>query len=408
MTSGTRHALQLLLAIILASSILYVHLFVPGRGNGADFAVFYAAAVTDAHGGDPYLAVDTWRTQRALFYPPGYSGPPHPDTNRNPPPFTLLLRPLTELTQGQAYWVWVALGWLAGLLGTFCLMAAWPVAPRCLAAMAISLSPAALWNIRVGQVSMFLALSLGLAVFFLVRGRPGWAGVALSLGLVKPHLILPLALVLVLAASRGQRRPLVQGLVGGAVGWAIFTQLFDGGIIRYVQWLQGLGGSDNAFVNQADLAAIPGLLYKVFPTNVSVILTSLGVVLACFVLGRLALAAWSGGPWEQRRLLGAGISLYFAFLPYEHTSDQILLALPLLLLIGPDGAGLRQWPARIAAFCFVLTPLALFHDHTIEGFNVLPAVSLLLAYAVIRPSGLPGPNPLAPILAQRPALALAE
>ncbi len=391
MRAEDRRILQILAALILACAIIYTHLFIPGPGNGADFADFYAGAVTDAGGGDPYVSADAWRTQKALFFPLGYSGPPQVYTLKNPPPFTFLLRPFTRLTQDQAYWFWVAGEFAACVLGVFTMLATWPIRPRCIATILVCLSPVALWNIRVGQVSMLLALGFGLAMYLIGRGRPGLAGAVLSVGMVKPHLLLPLAAVLFLVAPTRARRPLALGFLVAVLGWAAVGVAFDGGVIRYVhylEWVTNLGGSGSPLADQGDLAAIPGLFYEALPPPLSGIFTGLGVLLGVALIVLLVRKSADTGAWGRSRLLGGGIVTCFAFLPYEHTSDQILLALPLLLLIGPRGAGLRFLPVSLAAFACVVTPLVLFHDHTIEGPNILPAICLMAAYALVGPGNL--------------------
>lgn len=150
-------------------------------------------------------------------------------------------------------------------------------------------------------------------------------------------------------------------------------------------------------------------IYTLPSPRLSAGLTVLGVISACALVAVLARQSTRMGPWGESRLLGGGIVIFFAFLPYEHTSDQILLVLPLMLLIGPDASGLREWPVVLATFLCVLTPLVLFHNHMIEGFNVLPAVSLLLAYALLRPgqglaaNPLRGPAPV-PVLGGSPTM----
>jgi hypothetical protein len=63
-------------------------------------------------------------------------------------------------------------------------------------------------------------------------------------------------------------------------------------------------------------------------------------------------------------------------------------------LIGPTGDGLSRLPVCLAAFVWVLTPLVLFHDHTIEGPDVLPSICLMAAYALVRPGEVLSGDPL--------------
>lgn len=396
-------ALQALLALIAACAILYVRLFVPGPGNGADFVDFYAGAWAEAHGLDPFVSGQLWQAEKVLFHGAGYSGPMQVYTYKNPPPFALLIRPLADLSMSAAYWVWAGVILIVGFGAAVLFLHDWPPGPRMAGALALACCPAALWSYRVGQNAAFVALGLGLAVWLLARNRPVLAGAALTLGFMKPHLAVPIAIIFVLSVPLAQRRATLAGVLAGYAWWCAFAVAFDGGITRIEQWLSGLRGDTTLFAGQDDVAALPGLLYHLVPARYDGAITLGAALCAALVVAHFFRAHRQATSPSMARMLGGGICGCFCFLPYAHTSDQIVLGLLVLLLIRQDGSGLANWPVHVAAFVCVLAPLTLFHDHRTPVFDVLPPLSLLVAYwvlpsaAVAGTRAVSGPAPSTPV-----------
>jgi Glycosyltransferase family 87 len=380
-----KRILQVQLGLIAVCAIMYVHLFVPGPGNGADFVDFYAGSYATAHGLDPFVDAQLWQAQKVLFYGGGaYHGPVQVYSYKNPPPFALLIEPLTRLSMSDAYWIWAAVIFLtiAAAARLFC--DSWPPAPRWMAVFTVACCPASLWGYRVGQNSAFIALGLALAVWLNARNRPLAAGVALTLGFMKPHLMLPIAIVFCLSMPFQPSRRVCAGIMIGTAIWTTLAISFDGGITGIAHWASKLRGDSTLFSGQADVAALPGLLYHAVPDQFDGVITLLSVLCAGAVVAYFVLAKHNDGAlnfWT----LGGGISGCLCFLPYEHTSDQIVLALLLLPLIGPDGRGLGRMPVVVAAFACILAPLVLFHDHRTMGFDVLPPTMTLVAFFLARP-----------------------
>lgn len=373
--------LTLLLAIIAACAILYVHLFVPGPGNGADFADFYAGSWAEAHGLDPYVDGQLWRAERTLFYGGDrYRGPVQLYTYKNPPPFALLLRPLAALSLSDAYWIWAGILLCVECAAGFLFLIGWPPGPRLLGTLAVACCPASLWGYRVGQNAAFLALGLGLAVWLRARDRPFRSGAALTLGFMKPHLLLPIAAVFVLSTAPARRPRAALGVLGGLGAWLAIAVAFDGGTIRLAHWVDRLRGDTTLFAGQGDVAAVPGLLYHLVPPRYDGAITLCGAALAIAVVAYACRARRSMDDSSLQWRFGLGVCGCLSLLPYEHTSDQIILALLAGLLIRPDGSGLSRLPVIAAAFLATLAPLVLFHDHRTMVFDVLPPVGMLLAF----------------------------
>src|SRR5262249_13287937 len=113
-TSGQAHTLPparagtvrlgLLTCLNVSSAVVYLLRYVPDRGNGSDFQVFYAGAFAAAHGGDPFDWPGLWRTEQTLYNGGlGHGSPFAFAPYGDPPPFALLLHPLTLLAEPDAY-----------------------------------------------------------------------------------------------------------------------------------------------------------------------------------------------------------------------------------------------------------------------------------------------------------------
>lgn len=371
---------KILLTIMVAVAILYVRLFVPGPGNGADFVDFYAGAYAEAHGLDAFDNTQLGQAQRVLFYPPRYTGAVEVYSYKNPPPFALLVRPFTGVNMSAAYWLWLALITPTLLAAAFLYLSDWPIGSRLAFSALVAICPAALWGLRVGQNSAFVALGFGLATYMYARGRPGLAGAALCIGFMKPHLAIGIGIVFLVMAAPGTRWAVARGIGGGCVLLITVTIIFDRGLVNIAHWIGRLHGDTTLFSVQSDIAAVPGLFYHALPSRFENLITVISLIAAGVAITYFARRTKRLGALSA---MGGGLAACFAVLPYVHTSDQVVLALVLVRIIGPDGSGLRRWPTVVAAYVCVLAPLALFHSHQTPVFDVLPPVALVIAYALM-------------------------
>ena len=378
--------LKLLIGLIAVWLVVYLVTYVPAGGNGSDFQVFYAGAYADARGVDPFNWNALWRVEQTLFYGGiGRVSAAHFAPYGDAPPFALLLRPVAALPFADAYRLWALLLLASSALGVYLYLERWPHRARLAAALTVAASPAVLFNVRLGQNSAPLLLALGLSQWLLVRRRPYLAGVALSLGFFKPHLMLPVALIACAAAPRGSRRPALLGLAGGLAAWVAIGMAIDGGIGVFGRWWSSVSGFAGSIRYQPDVASIPGLYYARASDGLIHALNLLCLGLAAALILGLAFTARSGEERARARLFGGGMALYFSLSPYVHTSDQALLALPLLALIGPRGRGLRDSAVWLAAIAAALAPIVVFRDYHTVGINALPPLCLALAYALGAP-----------------------
>jgi hypothetical protein len=371
-----------LIIAILGWALLYLFVYVPARGNGSDFQMFYAAAYADVHGIDLYNWPALWRVEQLLYNGGVGHGTPFAfSAFVYPPPVALLLRPFTALPESAAYAVWAAFVLASTAAGAYLGLATWPRARRLGATLLVTLSPAALLNVRLGQSGSLVLLSIGAALWLLHARRPWLAGAALTLGLAKPHLGLPIALIVICAAPRGTRRETSLGFAVGVAGWVALTAVLDGGGV-FAHWWSSLHNYSGGMRLQPDVASVPGIYYAGAPEKLTGPLNALCLLTAALVLAALARRAWHGSEHERAVLFGAGIATYFALSPYVHSGDQVALTLPLLALIRPDGAGLRHNAVLLAATAAILAPMVVFRDYHTSLINALPPLCLCLAYAL--------------------------
>jgi len=383
MARPTRPRLPLVVALLCGWALIYLLTYPRSAGNGSDFQVFYAAAHAGAHGIDPYNWPKFWDVERALYNPSRAAGGFQFAPYGNPPGLALLLRPLTLLGESGAYRIWGALILVAGCAGTYLGLAGWPRRPRVLASALVAISPAMLFDLRLGQDGSFVLLSLGLGLALRAANKPWLAGAALSLGLFKPHLILPLVALIVLAETGANRWRLLGGFAMAAAALIGVALLADGGVAAFSHWRSSLGGFAASIRHQPDIASIPGLYYPSAPQSLIGPLNALCLGLAALLF---AVLTWRyHRSWQPERLIGTGMAAYLALSPYVHTGDQVLLALPIVWLIGPEGIGLRDTAVFLACCAAILAPMVVIRDYHTVGINALPPLCLALAYLVGAP-----------------------
>jgi Glycosyltransferase family 87 len=162
--------------------------------NGVDLAVCYTAGVTSMAGASPYNYAELTRTHRSLKS--GIAAKPS-YTFAYPPsavPACLLLSLLPwDMTQGL--WKLLNFGFLIGsVILTFRLFPHLQFTPADRYAAwiyAFALSPT-VTVLLVGQSSLFVLLTLLLAVILSRQGKTSAAGVSLALALTKPQLSFPI------------------------------------------------------------------------------------------------------------------------------------------------------------------------------------------------------------------------
>ena len=165
-----------------------------------DFPALYTAAHMVAHGSGSLLydrAAVGAEELRLAGHPVGATGML---AYFNPAFFAALLAPISSIGMDDAYQVWMLLGFV--LLGADVVLL-WRIGPhlspreRALVTLAfLTLYPVS-YGLQAGQFSLLLMTSWGAAYLLWRSGRDEGAGLALSPLLIKPELLVPVALFVI-------------------------------------------------------------------------------------------------------------------------------------------------------------------------------------------------------------------
>lgn len=220
-----------LVVIMAVVAGVFAVIYGSGRVNNAnrDFVLYWATARLMVHSGNPYDVAENLRLQRSI-------GTKKPEMMLNPPVIFLLILPLGFLNAENAAALWFVL--LAVSLGVSIWML-WVMngrKPGKLHLVSLCYMPV-LYSVMSGQIGIFLLLAVTLFLRFHQR-RPYVAGAALLLCATKPHLFLPLGIVLLLwivTESRESHRILV-GFIAAFGATAAVAFYFDPQ--AWTQWMQ--------------------------------------------------------------------------------------------------------------------------------------------------------------------------
>lgn len=313
-------AVAILFLLFLARSF-------PAVLGGIDFPDFYCAGVLARERLEIY---DAQAQQHCQVREAGRTG-----TYYIHPPFeALLFVPLARLPLRQAYLLWTCFGLLLLATSVRSLLrhrSQWRLDWQLAAPLGL-LFPPLLLNFVQGQDSLLL---LGICVFALesLEQRSFFQeGAILGLGLLKFHLVLPLALLLLI---RGRLRFaagfLTSMLILAAVSFASFgSEIFA----DYARFLEHWPDLPNSGMHWEAMANVRGLV-ALFMLGDS-LLTSILVAAASLIL--LVLGAWcwhvAGGSLCRQRL-AFSVSIVTSLLVSYHLSphDLTLLLIPLITLV---------------------------------------------------------------------------
>ena len=251
----------------------------------------------------------------------------------NTPPQAWLVAPLAFLPFPAAYAIWVA------AMMTATGATAWMLAPSTRRGLGVTLLAAmALWilaySLASGQNAVIGALAIVLCWRLLVAGRPGLAGVALALILVRPNATFMVPLALLVA---GRRRLfagwLLTSLVAGA---AVLLSLGPAGVRQFLEL-----GSE---IRRTHPGAVTMTVVHLLGDGPSGIVVSLA--LAAAAMG----VAWWSGPQRPPVAIAAGVLASVFLTPYIHIQDFLTLL---------AAAAIRARSTKRGSFGLVLAALLL-------------------------------------------------
>jgi hypothetical protein len=364
-------------ALVAVMVTYYLTVLLHGAGTGVDFACFRAATIMFAHGGNPYDLAQLWRVENALYNAPLHLHPgsaAYYDLDRyyNPPLFATALTPFARLplTVGYAIYAAITLG-LAIVGAWLTLLALGWTRRRGIAIAIVIVSPCVFLIVWSGQQSSLLFFALGAALYMLRRERFELAGAVMALGWVKPHLLIPVALVapLLLFSPRVARRWYAG--FGAATVCGLLLTVLTTGASSILAWLHALFGY-TGYVDsiQTYLPSLAGMILVMAPhplnKALAVAVMILGVSATIVVLAR---ARRSLDPIAAIIVLMAA---WLMFTPFAHANDDVLLLPALAVAWGRNGEdGARLLP-RLALWALSALPLAFLLSRPWDVLGVLP------------------------------------
>lgn len=381
-----------MLAAILATLYLTLLSMGHGLGVGADYADFRAASLLLAHGGNPYDMEQLWKQENALYnvpwhLHPGDSGYYFVDEYRNPTLFAVILTPLARLSFERGFPVYTVGFIAAAIVGAWLLLRAFGWTRWRWLAIGIALiSPSVFLSVWSGQQSTLLLGAFGLAIYALRREHPGFAGALMTIGWIKPHLLIPVALVAPLLLSR---RACLRWYGGFCIATAagIMLTIATTGTHSIVEWLYALIGY-TGYTNTADVAKVDAI-QSYLPSLSGMALVLLphslnkAVTIVVMALGMGALV-WGAAYLRRQRIepvVGMSIllAIWLIATPYVHANDDLLLLPALAVAWGRNGeTGMRLWPL-IALWSLSVLSLAFFLPDPWKLLGVLPPILVTLA-----------------------------
>lgn len=228
------------LAVAVTTLFLSILPFNQHLAGARDFVIYWATGQQLAHHANPYDPDQ----MRALEHGAGFSGEASlVNYMRNPPWGLPLALPLGFSSARVAALPWSLL-MLALLIASVRILWKMYGHPGSHLIWLGFCFPPALICVIMGQTSLFLLF--GLVLFLrLHRTQPFWAGAALGLCTLKPHLFVPFGLVLLLWILLHRRFTVLLGTAAAiAVGSAVTTAIHPAAWQQYAHWAHTSGISN--------------------------------------------------------------------------------------------------------------------------------------------------------------------
>lgn len=368
--------------IIVAGACLVVAILVFGlnekSATGRDFIQYWALEQQLAHGANPYDTAALFRVERSA----GMSFPGALISLSPPVAFAYGL-PLgwVSARTGLIFWMLLLLACIAVSIWVLWLLHGRPESRWHVIALGF---PPALWCLISGQLGIFFLLDVVLFLYF-VRSRPWLAGAALVLCALKPHLFLPLVVVLLLWSAVRRDFRVVAGFALALAVSCGFTLWVDPHVWHeYFQMMHTSGAAD-LFVPTVSMALRFGI-HRGARWLGYIPEASACVWAAWYFLTRRE--CWD---WNREGLLVLLVSV--ACTPYSFYSDQALL-FP-AVLIGLYKTEKRMAEKSVASLSlFVAIAIAgmvgfVFQIPMTSAFYVWTAPAWLLWYLYATRSGVP-------------------
>lgn len=320
---------------VIALSLYSAMMVMPA--SGYDFHIFYAAAAALQHGGNPYSIHDVFAQEQHLYPMLLKNHWQRQWIQRNPfvqgPLLLIALLPAIQWSPNAVYPVWFGLLMLMAAASLVVLSRLWPLQHPLRWSFFLLLSPVAFIGPFLGQVDALLLLAFVMSLWCLKRDQFLLAGLVITIGLIKPQIMIgPILILAGIAWRRHKLRPYLCGSAAGIVGLAGITAMI-GTPALLTAWLTAIfrftGGS--VYV-QDDISSLTSLYLRWMPHRWDAVV-SIGLA-----------AAWCAACiWAWRRIrstvdeqwwLNAALVGWLLATPYAHPHDDILLLPPMWYVFG--------------------------------------------------------------------------
>jgi hypothetical protein len=354
------------------------------RKGYPDFTIFYSAGKMVRAGMTGSLYDERFEFQTQRQFAPDVSIR-HGALPYNHPPFeALLFVPLTCLSYFPAYLAWNALSLVLLSLALWRLRPHVPLLRGASLAVWI-LSAVAFFPIFIcllqGQDMLLFFFFLTMAYVFLKNSAEFLAGCWLGMGVFRPHLVLPLAIILLFSrkwkavCGIACSALTLAGVSVAVVGWRGFLDY-----PKYVWKLEQVMGRGS--IVPGDMPNLRGFL-AIFFRDGSPAALVLGAVASVLVM---VLAIWCFRRAEIAGNLELGFSgaILVTILVSYHAFvyDLALLFLPVLLLFGENRS--KHWQSMIPIAALFCTPLLMFLLLRLSHLNFLTPLLLLWLWGMAR------------------------
>lgn len=356
-----------------------------------DFTSLYGAGkmVLQGQGRALYDPQAQWNTQQVFAARVKIRKGPLPYLR---PPFeALLFVPFAMLSYLTAYRLWglinfvLAVGIMLGIRRHVSILSKYP-------AWAISLLPLSFTPIFLallqGQDSVFLLFAYGLTYLTLLKAADFKAGCFLSLGMVKPHLVVPFAVVAFLQG----RKKVAMGLLSVSVVLGLISVALVGwqGLIRYPDYIWFLEHhSGRGLVLPRDTPNLRGL--------VDATLSGWAphwVVLSLIGLASAVAVAWAGvmkgRPGSSDLVFCQGMIATFLVSYHAFAYDMSMMLLPALLIVAyvqgrnQNCRGLTRFALLAPAIFLFVGPIYPWLWLRFHAMNLLALVLLFWMWGISR------------------------
>ena len=307
-------------------------------GGNRDFVVYWATGVQLVRHHNPYDPVELPAIEHGAGLPDKYSV----GYTRNPPWALPLVYPLGFLSL-RAATVFASLVLIAALVASVrILLRIYGCRDPIVKAIAYLFAPGLICLVW-GQTSLLVLLGLALFLRFNAT-RPFFAGAALWFCMLKPHLFLPLAIVLLAWIAIARNYRILAGAVAALLASAAVTFLLD----------------PKAWTQYAQMMRYTGYERDPIPASAYCCARGLRRISCRCSLRSMAFACvWAGAyfwrrrrNWDWTRDVNLLLLVSLVAAPYAYLNDH-LVALP-AILFAASRARSRSYLAVIAIACVVL------------------------------------------------------